>query len=67
MEAKIPFQLEVESQGGSDGREIQHLPYPIDWVFIGPPSENPHSALETVHIHDVEAFVDLLSLLAGES
>ena len=62
--AGIPFQLEVEAQGGSDGREIQHLPYPIDWCFVGPPSENAHSALEIVHQKDAEAFVSLLQVLA---
>ena len=62
--AGIPFQLEVESHGGSDGKEIQNLPYPIDWVFVGPPTENPHTALETVHKTDVDLFVKLLLVLA---
>jgi putative aminopeptidase FrvX len=66
-DSRIPFQLEVEAQGGSDGREIQHLPYPIDWVFVGPPSENPHSAQESVHVRDVEGFLQLLHLLAREA
>jgi putative aminopeptidase FrvX len=64
--AGIPFQLEVEAQGGSDGREIQHLPYPIDWCFIGPPSENAHSSLEIVHQNDAELFVDMLRVLAKQ-
>jgi putative aminopeptidase FrvX len=58
--AGIPFQLEVEFYGGSDGKEIQNLPYPIDWCFIGPPSDNPHSSLETVHKEDVTGFVQML-------
>ncbi len=62
----VPYQLEVESHGGSDGKEIQNLPFPIDWCFIGPPSENPHSALESVHKADVENFVALLAELAKE-
>jgi len=61
VKSKIPFQLEVEFQGGSDGREIQNIPYPIDWCFIGPPSENPHSSLESVHVKDVASFVELLN------
>ena len=64
--AGIPFQLEVEAQGGSDGREIQHLPYPIDWCFVGPPSENAHSSIEIVHQKDAELFVVLLQVLAGQ-
>jgi len=62
----ILYQLEVEFQGGSDGREIQHTPYPIDWCFVGPPSEHPHSALESVHQNDIEGFVELLAVLAKE-
>ena len=58
--ANISFQQEVEYHGGSDGREIQNLPYPIDWIFIGPPSDNQHSSLETVNRGDVEGFVELL-------
>lgn len=64
--AQIPYQLEVEYHGGSDGKEIQNLPYPIDWCFIGPPSENPHSSLEWVHKQDAEAFVEFLAVLARE-
>lgn len=58
------YQLEVESVGGSDGREIQNLPFPLDWCFVGPPSEHPHAALEWVKVSDAEAFVKMLSLLA---
>ncbi len=64
--SNIPFQLEVEFQGGSDGKEIQNLPYPIDWCFIGPPSENPHSALEWVHEDDIEGFIEFLAVLGKE-
>ena len=64
-EGGLSVQLEVEYQGGSDGREIQHLPYPIDWIFIGPPSENQHSALERVHMRDVDGFIAILKLLAS--
>lgn len=58
------FQLEVEAGGGSDGREIQHLPFPIDWCFVGPPSENPHSSKEGVKKSDAEAFVEMLRILS---
>jgi putative aminopeptidase FrvX len=63
-EAGHSFQLEVEAHGGSDGMEIQQLPWPIDWCFIGPPSENPHTSRESVHINDARAFVQVLEVLA---
>jgi putative aminopeptidase FrvX len=62
---KLPFQLEVEAHGGSDGTELQHTALPIDWCFIGPPSENPHTSRESVHIGDVESFQNILACLAA--
>lgn len=65
-EKKLPFQLEVEAYGGSDGTELQQSPYPLDWCFIGPPSENPHTSKESVHISDARNFVQVLSaVLSG--
>ena len=60
----VPFQREVEAVGGSDGREIQHIPYPIDWCFFGPPSENPHSSLESIHKEDIPVFLGMISVLS---
>ncbi len=57
------FQLEVEGSGGSDGREVQFSPYPIDWCFIGPPEENVHSPNEQVSLNDLEATVALYRYL----
>jgi putative aminopeptidase FrvX len=51
----IPFQLEVESSGGSDGTEIQRMPYPIDWCFVGAPEDNVHTPDEKVHRKDIDA------------
>lgn len=62
-ESKIPFQLEVEGVGGSDGKEIHKLPYPIDWAFIGAPEQNVHSPFETVHKKDIEAMLGLYTYL----
>ncbi|WP_339923038.1 aminopeptidase [uncultured Cyclobacterium sp.] len=59
----IPFQLEVESYGGSDGREIQLSPYAIDWCFIGIPQENPHTPIEKVAISDMESMFKLYQYL----
>ncbi len=62
-ESKIPFQLEVEGAGGSDGNQLQHSPYPMDWLFIGAPEDNVHSANEKVHKKDIEAMVVLYQFL----
>lgn len=55
----VPYQLEVEGGGSSDGREVHHAPYPVDWCFIGAPENNVHSPKETVHIRDFQAMNDL--------
>ena len=31
----IPYQLEVEDAGGSDGNGLQKSDYPWDWCFVG--------------------------------
>ncbi len=60
---KVKFQLEVEGGGSSDGREIQQSPYPIDWCFVGAPSQNPHTPHEKVHKQDIVAMIKLYSHL----
>ena len=62
-QGNVPFQLEVEASGSSDGREIQISPYPLDWCFIGVPQENPHSPNEKVSKVDILAMRELLSKL----
>ncbi len=62
-ESKIPFQLEVENAGGSDGTEIQKQPYPIDWCFIGAAEENVHSPNEKVNKKDIASMVELYRAL----
>lgn len=62
-ESGIPFQLEVEASGSSDGREVHHSPYPIDWVFIGAGEENVHSPNEKVFKKDFEGMVNLYKYL----
>jgi putative aminopeptidase FrvX len=61
--SKIPFQLEVESAGGSDGNALQRSPYPFDWCFIGAPEDNVHSPDEKVHKNDIKAMVDMYNYL----
>jgi putative aminopeptidase FrvX len=63
QESGIPFQLEVEGAGSSDGREIHHAPYPIDWCFIGAPEQHVHSPFERVHVHDLDAMIHLYQYL----
>jgi putative aminopeptidase FrvX len=64
IQRRLPFQLEVEAHGGSDGTEIQQIPYPIDWCFIGPPSKHPHCSRESVNLNDARIFVSVLQALA---
>ena len=62
-ESKVPFQLEVESAGGSDGNALQRSPYPFDWCFIGAPEDFVHSPNEKVHKNDIKAMVELYQYL----
>ena len=59
----IPFQLEVESAGGSDGTMLQQTDLPFDWCFIGAPEQHVHTANEKVHKADIKAMLDLYKLL----
>ncbi|HLP12542.1 MAG TPA: hypothetical protein VK177_11470 [Flavobacteriales bacterium] len=62
-ESKIPFQLEVESAGGSDGTAIQKSDAPVDWMFIGAPESNVHTPFETVHKKDILYMVKMYQYL----
>ncbi|MBU2020031.1 MAG: aminopeptidase [Bacteroidetes bacterium] len=62
-EEQIPFQLEVESAGGSDGGMLQKSDALWDWCFIGAAEENVHSPDELVYKNDVESMVELYQLL----
>ncbi|MEP0366829.1 MAG: M20/M25/M40 family metallo-hydrolase [Cyclobacteriaceae bacterium] len=62
-ESKIPYQLEVEGGGSSDGREVHMSPHAIDWCFIGAPESNVHSPTETVHIADIESMIAMYQYL----
>ncbi len=59
----IPFQLEVEGSGGSDGLELQSSPYPWEWVFVGAPENNVHSPDEIVHKKDIESMTAIYKVL----
>ena len=62
-ETDIPFQLEIEGSGGSDGLDLQSSPYPWEWVFIGAPENNVHSPDEIVHKDDIKAMTKLYMVL----
>jgi putative aminopeptidase FrvX len=62
----IPFQLEVEAHGGSDGREVQFSPYAIDWCFIGAAEDNVHTADEKVSLADLDAMIAMYQFLMKE-
>lgn len=59
----IRYQLEVEGGGSSDGREVHHSPYPIDWLFIGAPEDGVHSPGERVHVRDLEDMIAMYKYL----
>ncbi|MEC7944727.1 MAG: M20/M25/M40 family metallo-hydrolase, partial [Bacteroidota bacterium] len=62
-ESGIPYQIEVESAGGSDGNQLQKSSYPFDWCFVGAPEDHVHSPDEKVHKKDIEAMVQLYTYL----
>lgn len=59
----IPYQLEVEGEGSSDGREVHFSPYPIDWLFVGPPEDHVHAPNEKVHLDDLSSTISMYRYL----
>jgi len=59
----IPFQLEVEAYGGSDGREVQFSPYAIDWCFVGAAEDHVHTPNEKVSLFDIECMIQMHRVL----
>ena len=64
--SKIPYQLEVESTGGSDGNQLQKSSYPWDWCFIGAAEDNVHSPNEKVHKDDIKSMQNIYLKLMEE-
>jgi putative aminopeptidase FrvX len=62
-QTEIPFQLEVESAGGSDGSIIQKSGLMMDWCFIGAPEDNVHSPNEKVYKSDIASMIALYDVL----
>ena len=65
-ESGIPFQLEVEGSGGSDGIELQRGSAPWEWCFVGAAESNVHSPDELVYKADIQAMVDMYRYLMKE-
>ena len=61
--SSIPYQLEVESGGGSDGSMLQKSDLPYDWCFIGAAEDNVHSPNEKVFLSDINAMLAMYQLL----
>ncbi|MEY2704688.1 MAG: hypothetical protein RL407_750 [Bacteroidota bacterium] len=59
----IPFQVEVEAYGGSDGREVQFSPYALDWCFVGAAEDHVHTPNEKVSLKDVASMVAMYRYL----
>ncbi|MDX1628468.1 MAG: M20/M25/M40 family metallo-hydrolase [Fulvivirga sp.] len=62
----VPYQLEVEGAGSSDGRELQQAPIPFDWCFVGAAEQNVHSPDEKVHKNDIKNMLELYKILMTE-
>ncbi|AWW30308.1 aminopeptidase [Echinicola strongylocentroti] len=62
-ESGVPYQVEVEGAGGSDGREVQMSHYMVDWCFIGAAEDNVHTPYEKVSLKDLEAMIMMYKYL----
>ncbi len=61
----LPWQREIESDGGSDGASVERSGVPMDWVFVGAPEKDPHTARERVQIADLQSMAAMLIYLVN--
>ena len=62
----IPYQLEVEDSGGSDGNILHKSSLPFDWCFIGAAEDNVHTPHEKVAIEDIKSMYLIYKILMRE-
>ncbi len=62
-EARIPYQLEVLTAGGTDTAAIQMTREGVPSGCISVPCRYVHSISEMVDVHDVQASIDLLAAI----
>ena len=62
----VPYQLEVEGNGGSDAKELQRAAEPWDWCFVGAPEDHVHSPDELVDKRDIDSMLRLYQVLLKE-
>jgi len=62
----VPHQLEVESSGGSDAKELQRSDMPWDWCFVGAPEDHVHTPDEIVDKRDIDSMLRLYQALLRE-
>jgi putative aminopeptidase FrvX len=62
----IPYQIEIESGGGSDGIGIERSGAPMDWLFVGAPQRRPHTCRERMELCDIAAMRLMLAHLCRE-
>ena len=66
QKSEIPYQLEVEDSGGSDGNALNRSSLPFQWCFIGAAEDNVHSPNEKVAIIDIKSMYLLYKTLMKE-
>lgn len=64
--SNIPYQLEVEDSGGSDGNVLHRSSLPFDWCFIGAAEDNVHTPYEKVAVEDINSMYLLYKELMKE-
>ena len=57
---KIPYQLEVLPKGATDGGALQRNRSGIPAITLSIPTRYVHSPVETCHLRDIQAAIDLL-------
>ena len=61
----VPFQIEIESAGSSDGGMLERSGFGIDWVFVGAPENGYHTATETLVADDAVNMIRLFAHLVA--